>query len=191
MIAGLIRVAIIDDHPIVRAGIRAVLTAAPDFDVVAEGASGQDAIRLLDERRPDMLVLDVNLPDINGLEVARRLRSQGNRTPIVILTVHNDSQTVLGLLETGASGYVIKDEAPDRLASAVRAASRGETWLSPVVAGQVVRRALSKSSDRAQPAENTDLPLSPLTAREGRDQPEQRAAARGAARPIGRHPGQS
>ena len=93
---------------------------------MAEGASGADALRVAAELRPDVLVLDVNLPDINGLEVTRRLRDRGDLTPIVILTVHNDSQTVLGLLEAGATGYVLKDEALDRLAGAVRAAARGD-----------------------------------------------------------------
>ncbi len=163
---GTISVAIVDDHPVVRAGIRAVLGGAPDLSVVAEGASGADALRLVADLRPDVLVLDVNLPDMDGLEVTRRLRGRGDRTPIVILTVHNDSQTVLGLLEAGATGYVLKDEALDRLAGAVRAAAHGETWLSPAVAGQVVRRAVAKRAEPGRPAESTDPPLSPLTPRE-------------------------
>jgi two-component system, NarL family, response regulator LiaR len=162
----MITVAIVDDHPIVRAGIRAVLGAATDLNVVAEGATGADALRVAAELLPDVLVLDVNLPDINGLEVTRRLRNQSDLIPIVILTVHNDSQTVLGLLEAGANGYVVKDEALDRLANAVRAAARGETWLSPAVAGQVVRRAVSKFPESERPPENADRPLSPLTPRE-------------------------
>jgi DNA-binding NarL/FixJ family response regulator len=118
------------------------------------------------ELQPDVLVLDVNLPDINGLEVTRRLRGRGDLIPIVILAVHNDNQTVMGLPEAGASGYVLKDEAPDRLAGAVRAAARGEMWLSPAVAGRVVQRAVSKIPEPGRPAESTDLPLSPLTPRE-------------------------
>lgn len=166
MSSGPITVVIIDDHPVVRAGIRAVLGAATDLNVVAEGASGADALRVAAELLPDVLVLDVNLPDINGLEVTRRLRNRGDLTPIVILTVHNDSQTVLGLLEAGANGYVVKDEALDRLAGAVRAAARGETWLSPAVAAQVVRRAVSKTPDRGQPAEYFVPPAASLTPRE-------------------------
>ena len=166
MSSGPIRVAIIDDHPVVRAGIRAVLAAAADLNVVAEGTTGADALRIPAELQPDVLVLDVNLPDINGLEVTRRLRGRGDHTPIVILTVHNDSQTIMGLLEAGATGYVLKDEALDRLAGAVRAAARGETWLSPAVAEQVVRRAISKNPNGGQPAENIGPPLSPLTPRE-------------------------
>jgi DNA-binding NarL/FixJ family response regulator len=165
MSSGPITVAVVDDHPVVRAGIRAVLAAAADLNVVAESASGVDALRVTAELRPDVLILDVNLPDMNGLEVARRLRNQGDLTPIVILTVHNDSQTVLGLLEAGATGYVLKDEALDRLADAVRAVARGETWLSPAVAGQVVRRAVSKNAEKNPSADNSG-PLSPLTPRE-------------------------
>ena len=163
---GTITVAVVDDHPVVRAGIRAVLAAPGDLIVVAEGTTGADALRMLAELQPDVLVLDVNLPDINGLEVTRRLRNRGDLTPIVVLTVHNDTQTVLGVLEAGATGYVLKDEALDRLAGAVRAAARGETWLSPAVAGQVVRRAVSKNFEPGRPAESIDPPPSPLTPRE-------------------------
>jgi DNA-binding NarL/FixJ family response regulator len=111
------------------------------------------------------LVLDVNLPDISGLEVTRRLRNRGDLTPVVILTVHNDSQTVLGVLEAGANGYVLKDEAPERLADAVRAAARNETWLSPAVAGQVVRLAVSQNADRGGLTEHAGH-ASALTPRE-------------------------
>lgn len=85
-----IQVAVVDDHPVVRAGIRAVLASAPDLTIVAEGASGADALRLGSDNRIDVLILDVNLPDVNGLEVTRRLRDRGHTTPVVILTVHNE-----------------------------------------------------------------------------------------------------
>ncbi|MBN1888409.1 MAG: response regulator transcription factor [Thermoflexales bacterium] len=138
----MITVAIIDDHPVVRAGMRAVLEAAANIQVVAEGTSGADALRLVAEHKPDVLVLDVNLPDMNGLQVAQTLRQQSPQTAILVLTVYNDKQTVFGLLECGAIGYVLKDEAPETLVSAVQAAARGESWLSPAVASQVVRRAV-------------------------------------------------
>jgi DNA-binding NarL/FixJ family response regulator len=157
-----IRVAVVDDHPIVRAAIRALLAPAADLDLVAEGASGYDALHVVAESDPDVLILDVNLPGISGLEVIHRLRDQGNPIPIVILTVHNDSQTVLGLLEAGASGYVVKEEALELLPDAVRAAAGGKTWLSPAVAGQVVRRALSGSAGGSaggpQPEQPVALP---------------------------------
>lgn len=135
-------VVIVDDHPIVRAGMRALLDSASDINVLGEGVNGADALRLVDELRPDVLVLDVSLPDMNGVAVTRTLRRQGTRIAILILTVHNDPQTIFGLLESGAVGYVLKDEALETLVNAVRAAARGETWLSPAVARQVVRRAV-------------------------------------------------
>lgn len=161
-----IQVAVVDDHPVVRAGIRAVLASAPDLKIVAEGASGADALRLGSDNRIAVLILDVNLPDVNGLEVTRRLRDRGHTTPVVILTVHNDRQTVLGVLEAGASSYVVKDEAPDSLVNAVRAAARGETWLSPAVAGQVVYYAVSRDANARPLAERDVPPSSPLTPRE-------------------------
>lgn len=135
-------VIIVDDHPVVRAGIRQVLQATEDLSVIAEGASGAEALRLVTAQAPDVLVLDVNLPDMSGVEVTRRLRAAGVRSAILVLTVHDDAQTIFGLLEGGANGYVLKDEALETLVSAVRAVARGESWLSPEVARQVVRRAI-------------------------------------------------
>ena len=153
----MIRVVIVDDHPLVRAGMRAVLNATDDITVVAEATTGQDALASAAMHQPDVLVLDVNLPDMNGLEVTRKLRAQHTRASILILTVHNDSQTIFGLLESGAAGYVLKDDALETLANAVHAVYRGESWLSPSVARQVMQRALS-SSPRAEPP---PLPITP------------------------------
>jgi two-component system response regulator DegU len=154
----MITVVIVDDHPVVRAGIRTVLEGAADVTVVAEGANGADALRLVAQHRPDVLVLDVNLPDLNGLEVTRRLRDRGTTTAVLILTIYDDSQTVFGLLESGATSYVLKDETLETLVSAVRAAARGENWLSPAVARQVVRRAVG---EELGPPEPPPLPLTP------------------------------
>jgi two-component system response regulator DegU len=148
----MIRVVVVDDHPIVRAGLHAVLEAADDVTVVAEGANGADALRLVAQHRPDVLVLDVNLPDFNGVEVTRQLREQRTSTAILALTVHDDSQTIFGLLESGADGYVLKDEALETLASAVRAAAHGDSWLSPAVARQVVHRAVAPAAPSSSPS---------------------------------------
>ena len=155
----MLTVIIIDDHPVVRAGVRTVLDAAEGITVLAEGATGADALRLVALHHPDVLVLDVNLPDISGVEVTRRLRAQGEPVAILVMTVHDDSRTVFGLLENGATGYVLKDEALETLARAVRAVARGASWLSPAVARQVVERAVG---DVTAP----EVPLTPLTPRE-------------------------
>lgn len=158
----MITVILVDDHPIVRAGMRAVLNDADDLRVVAEGATGTDALRLVAEHRPDVLVLDVNLPDVNGVQVTRQLRAQGASTAILVLTVHHDRQTVLGILEAGATGYVVKDDALETLVSAVRAVARGECWLSPEIARQVVDRATHPVGAQFIASSSADtLPLTP------------------------------
>lgn len=155
-----VRVVIIDDHPIVHAGMRMVLEGEQDIQIVGDGTCGEEALGLVQELQPDVLILDVNLPDMNGLEVVRRLRTQAGKTAILILTVYNDSRTIFGLLEAGASGYVLKDDALETLDSAVRAAARGETWLSSRITEQVVHRALVGES--TPPPKLTPI----LTARE-------------------------
>ncbi len=152
-------VVIVDDHPVVRAGLQAVLERARGITVVATGADGLEALRLVDRHRPDVLVLDVNLPGLNGLEVTRRLCVRPVHPAILILTIYDDDATLFGLLESGAVGYVLKDEAVETLVDAVRAAARGEGWLSPSVARRVIRRAVGQEESAAPPP-------SPLTARE-------------------------
>ena len=171
----MITVAIVDDHPIVRAGLRTILGAAGDIRVVAEGATAAEALRLAAESQPDVLVLDVNLPDGNGIDVARELCANGPHPAILILTVHRDPQTIFGLLECGAVGYVLKDEALETLAHAVRAVAQGEAWLSPAVASQVVHRAVKQEVSRPQARPPQDHKLTPAELRvlrllaEGRD----------------------
>ncbi len=154
----MITVIIVDDHPVVRAGLKMVLNTASDIRVVGEGGTGMDAFQLVERHHPDVLVLDVNLPDLTGHEVVNRLAGSSNAIPVLILTVHDDSQTIFGLLQAGAVGYVLKDEASESLVSAVRAAARGETWLSPSVARQVVKRAVGQPAPTPPPE---TLPLTP------------------------------
>jgi NarL family two-component system response regulator LiaR len=155
----MITTVIVDDHPIVRVGMRAVLDTADDIVIVAEGDSGGAALHLVSQHCPDVLVLDVNLPDMDGLEVTRQLRAQGVPTAILILTVQDDDPTIFGLLESGAAGYVLKDEALEMLVSAVRAVAQGKSWLSPAIAGQVVSRAVGRTS--APLVSFPPLPLTP------------------------------
>jgi DNA-binding NarL/FixJ family response regulator len=157
----MITIVIVDDHPVVRAGMRAILNTSEDLVVLAEGTNGADALRLAIHYSPDVLVLDLNLPDANGLEVIRQLRQQKIATAILILTAYHDRQTIFNLLECGAVGYVLKDEALESLVRAVRAAARGESWLSPSIASQVVRRAIGQA-DSAAPSKTSRLTPSEL-----------------------------
>ncbi len=163
----MISVAIVDDHPVVRAGLRAVLGASADICLVAEASSGKDALRIVAETNPDVLVLDLNLPDTNGLQVTRQLAERKTRTAVLILTIHRDNISVFELLECGALGYVLKDEALETLVSAIRAVARGEHWLSPSVTSQVVRRAVARPGRGEHPphhdeAGRTDSREAPL-----------------------------
>ena len=161
----MITVAIVDDHPIVRAGMRAILEAAEDIAVVAEAGSGGEALQLVEEYAPDVLILDINLPDKSGIDVASELDNRELRTKILVLTAHDDPQLIFELLEKGAVGYVLKDEALETLANAVRAAARGRSWLSPEVASQVVQRAIKRQSS-VDPGVPTLVYAEGLTARE-------------------------
>ncbi len=161
----MINVVIIDDHPIVRAGMRAILDCTNDIRVVAEGGSGGEALQLVRTLAPDVLVLDVGLPDENGINVAARIHAIKSTTAVLILTAHNDPQLVFNLLQNGAIGYVLKDEALETLANAVRAASTGKSWLSPSVASQVIERAISRSEPQQTEAQK-DSNVDDLTPRE-------------------------
>ncbi len=139
-----IRIVLADDHPIVRDGVRLLLERDPALVVVGEVGDGAGALRLVAELAPDVLVLDMALPDMDGMEVARRLRESGAPVRVLGLSAHDDEAYITGLLATGAAGYLTKDEARERIVEAVRGVARGETgWLSRRVAARLHQRALT------------------------------------------------
>lgn len=129
-----IRVLVADDHMIVRTGIRHVLESETDFVVVGEAGTGSEAISLTSELQPDVVVLDISMPDQSGLEVAARLHSRSIATRILILSMHNNAEYVLESVRAGAHGYLLKDTAAAELRTAIRAVCRGESYFSPPVA---------------------------------------------------------
>jgi DNA-binding NarL/FixJ family response regulator len=131
-----IRVLVADDHTIVRSGIRHVLESEQDFEVVGEAGSGTEAIALATTLRPDVVVLDISMPDLSGLEVAARLRGSST-TRVLILSMHNNAEYVLESVRAGAHGYLLKDTAATELRSAIRAVCRGESYFSPPVASRL------------------------------------------------------
>jgi DNA-binding NarL/FixJ family response regulator len=137
MTAKPIRVLVADDHMIVRTGIRHVLESETDFEVVGEAASGSEAISLASELQPDVVVLDISLPDQSGLDVAARLRGSSSTTRVLILSMHNNAEYVLESVRAGAHGYLLKDTAATELRNAVRTVCRGESYFSPPVASRL------------------------------------------------------
>jgi DNA-binding NarL/FixJ family response regulator len=134
-----IRVVIADDHAIVRSGIRLLLSTSPDFRVVGEAADGHATLRALEETPCDVLILDLSLPRLNGVEVLRRVRAEQPTVRVLVLSMYSEDQYALRLVRDGASGYLSKDRSEDELLDAVRRVARGETYVSPRVAEQALR----------------------------------------------------
>ena len=133
-----IRVLLVDDHAILREGLRALLTYYDDVQVVGEAQDGAEAVTRVGELRPDVVLMDIAMPGIGGLEATRLICKQHPRTRVLILTQHEDRRYVLPLLQAGASGYVLKRALGSDLITALRTVARGETFLYPAVATTVV-----------------------------------------------------
>ena len=149
-----------DDHRIVRQGLRALLEAEPDFSLVGETGDGLEAIQLAERLQPDVIVLDLMMPGINGLEATRQISDNCPQTRVVILSMHADEAYVLEALRNGASGYVLKDSSADDLVRAVREVEAGRRYLSPPLSERAIEAYTRK-------AEETSLdPYEKLTNRE-------------------------
>jgi DNA-binding NarL/FixJ family response regulator len=133
-----IKVLVVDDHPVIRAGIKNLLVDTPDIRVIGEAGSGREALEQIENLVPDVMLLDMELPDIDGTVVARQLQEKGSPVRILALSAHNEKQYIKNLLETGVSGYLTKDELPDSILEAVRGVYQGEKgWISRKVAAQL------------------------------------------------------
>jgi DNA-binding NarL/FixJ family response regulator len=133
-----IRIIVADDHPLVLAGLRALLNGDPMMQVIGEAVDGQLALRLAIELKPDVIVLDLSMPGMNGIRVTQSLRVQLPSCNILIVSVHEDRAYLRRLLEMGVSGYVLKRAAPQELIGAIRAVAAGGKYLDPAIAGVVV-----------------------------------------------------
>jgi two-component system response regulator NreC len=133
-----IRVVLADDHRMMREGIRALLERQKDIEVVGEAADGREAVRLAAQLSPDVVVMDVSMPLLNGIEATRQIRRDSPEVSVLILTVHESEDYVAQLLVAGANGYIIKRAAGDELISAIRAVDQGEAFLYPSVARVVI-----------------------------------------------------
>ncbi len=157
----MIRVILADDHHLVRQGIRSLLEKADDLKIVAEAENGQEAVTLTERLTPDVLVMDIAMPRLNGIQAAEQIRSLGLKTQVVILSMHFDETLVRQALRSGVRGYLLKNSVVEELLLAIRAAGRGEIYLSPAISEIVVTDLMTGQADLS-----TASPFDQLSSRE-------------------------
>ncbi|GCE74971.1 response regulator [Cellulomonas biazotea] len=159
-----VRVVVVDDDALVRAGLRMILGGAPDLDVVGEAADGLDAVDVVTRTAPDVVLMDVRMPRLDGLGAARRLRAQGSTARILVLTTFDADDLVLTALREGAAGFLLKDTPPADLVAAIRRVALGEPMLSPSVTSRLIAAVTAPADDR--PRQRARTLLATLTDRE-------------------------
>jgi DNA-binding NarL/FixJ family response regulator len=157
-----VRIVLADDHTLVRAGIRSLLVSIPDVQVVAESDDGRETLDLIVRHRPDVALIDIGMPGLSGLEVARRVAKESPRTRVIILSMHGDRTHVTQALRAGVAGYLVKGAAVAELPLALEAVMRGETYLTPKISRTVVREYLHAGQEQ----EADQDPLKDLTERQ-------------------------
>jgi len=157
-----VRVVVADDHAIFREGLRALFEGIPGLEWAGEAADGREAVRVAGEAAPDLVIMDVTMPGLNGVDATRQIRARRPKTRVLALSVHTERRFVLDMLRAGASGYVSKENAFEELSRAIEVVARGETYLSPGVSGPVVDELLNGIDRRAGP----DRGFARLTSRE-------------------------
>ncbi|MDQ4504622.1 response regulator transcription factor [Sinomonas sp. ASV322] len=148
----MIRIVVADDHPIVRAGIVSLLDAADDLEVVGEAADGGEAVELAATVRPDLVLMDLRMPGLDGAAATARLAAEGNPAKVLVLTTYDTDEHIVSAIEAGASGYLLKAAPQEEILAGIRAVAAGETVLAPSVAAQLVRRVRADSASTAPPA---------------------------------------
>ena len=152
-----ITVILVDDHDVVRTGLRSFLNTQADVKVVAEARNGQEALLRADEMKPDLVIMDITMPGMDGLEATRQLKARNPECLVLALTVHEDKQYFMEMLAAGASGYITKQAAADDLVAAIRAVASGQVYLQPALARWLLddyQRLAKQEQAQAKPTEN-------------------------------------
>jgi two-component system response regulator NreC len=157
-----IRILLVDDHAVVRAGLRMLLGADPELQIVGEAENGAQALRLVDEVAPDVVLMDISMPDMNGIEATRKIKELAPNVTVLALTMHEDDQYFFEMLAAGASGYVPKRAAPNDLISAIHAVHNGGVFLFPSVARVLVQDYVQRAARAGAAGHSFDV----LTERE-------------------------
>lgn len=135
-----IRILLVDDHPVVRAGLSGLLSSQPDFEVVGEASNGVEALGLLDRLRPDVVLMDLRMPQMDGVSAIRQIRAKSSKVQVLVLTTFDTDSEIVRAVEAGATGYLLKDVPREELFRAVRLCARGEAVLSPPIAARLLGR---------------------------------------------------
>lgn len=162
-----VRVVLADDHTLVRSGIRALLNGLPGVEVVAEAGDGREALRLTENLHPDLVLMDIAMAGMNGLEATARLTKEYPQIKVIILSMHANEEYVLQALRAGAAGYLLKDAGTAELEIAIRAVARGETYLSPPISRHVISEYVRRVGSDFSPGETmSQAVLERLTSRQ-------------------------
>jgi len=133
------RVLLVDDHKIMREGLRSLLAVTPGVEVVGEAGDGRSAVQLALKLAPDVVVMDIGMPDLNGVDATRQIKARDPKIKVIALSLHSDERFIAGMFKAGASGYLLKDGAFEELAHAIRTVAAGHTYLCPRIAKTVIR----------------------------------------------------
>jgi two-component system response regulator NreC len=147
-----VRIVLAEDHTILREGLRALLTADPDFEIIGEAADGREAVRFVEKQIPDLILMDLSMPRMTGMDAIREIKKRYPQTKIIALTVHKTEEYLRTTLQAGADGYVLKDATHDELMMAIESVLKGKIYLSPGVSGKVVEGYLEGKESQMPPS---------------------------------------
>lgn len=153
----MIRIVIVDDQPVVRQGLRMILESEEDMEVVGEAPDGSSGVEVVTGLHPDVVLMDISMPSLDGIEATRRLLSSGNPPYVLMLTTYGVDENVYDALQAGASGFLVKTDPPEHLVAAIRAVIRGEATLAPEITGRLIERFLSAPHPTRPPAQYEEL----------------------------------
>lgn len=143
MTGDMIRVVLADDHAVVRAGLKAVLSSARDIEVIGEAKNGREAVALVERFKPNVIVMDLSMPDVDGIEATKEIVAKGLPTRVLVLTMHTEDEFLVAMMESGAAGFLLKNAADRELVDAVRAVAHGDVYVHPS-AGRILAKNLTK-----------------------------------------------
>jgi DNA-binding NarL/FixJ family response regulator len=151
------RIIIADDHSVVRSGLRLLLQSSPDFTVVAEAEDGEEAVALVDRHKPDVVVMDISMPKLNGIEATGIMKQNNPELKIIILTVHEDEEYVYQMLRAGASGYVLKSAGKKEIFAAIESSLSGERFFSPGISKLIIEGFIKRDKEQLQAQEQLQM----------------------------------